>query len=324
MKGFTRLKRYYRKIVDYVDPKAVILMYHRVAKLAGYSYPISVTPNNFRQQMEVLWKAFQPIRLDELAEMTLSGAISRRAVAVTFDDGYADNYLQALPILEEFQIPATIFVSSGYINGCQEYWWDDLERILLSTEMLPEQLEISVEGLIYSWSMKNMEQRRSTHKQVHLLLKPLHPEQRECLLDAMVQWAGLGRQGRVEHRSMTGDELRHLANSPLIQIGGHSINHTQLAALPLELQYQEIVQDRQALETTTGKPLKTFSYPFGGPDDFSQDTVRIVQEAGYQAACSTQHSRVIRGANIYRLPRYWVGDWNAEIFQLEMAEFFQR
>jgi peptidoglycan/xylan/chitin deacetylase (PgdA/CDA1 family) len=118
--------------------------------------------------------------------------------------------------------------------------------------------------------------------------------------------------------------LRQLASNPLIQIGGHTVNHPQLAALPVELQYQEITQDHTELERITGKPVKTFSYPFGTSSDFSADTVKVVQEAGIKAACSTQHTRVVRGADTYRLPRYWVGDWDVEVFKQEITGFFQR
>lgn len=324
MRGITRLKRYYRQLRDHFDPKAVILMYHRVAELPGYAYPISVTHEHFRQHMAVLREAYHPIGLEELAEAVRRGSIPRRAVAVTFDDGYADNYLNALPILEEYQIPATIFISSGYINGDREYWWDDLERIFLSSETVPASLEIAVDGQEYSWNLEGMEQRQSIRKEIQQLLKPLHPQYREQLLDTLGQWSGLGRQGRREHRSMTYDELRCLASSPLIQIGGHTINHPQLADLPVELQYREIMQGRQELQTITGKAPQTFSYPFGGLDDFSVETVDIVRKAGFKAACSTQPTRVMRCNDIYRLPRYWVGDWEAGTFQKQIAEFFQR
>jgi peptidoglycan/xylan/chitin deacetylase (PgdA/CDA1 family) len=84
------------------------------------------------------------------------------------------------------------------------------------------------------------------------------------------------------------------------------------------------MQGRKDLESIIGKPVNTFSYPFGGQDDFSTDTVNAVKKAGFMAACSTQHTRVVRGADVYRLPRYWVGDWGIDEFQKQLSEFFQR
>jgi hypothetical protein len=90
------------------------------------------------------------------------------------------------------------------------------------------------------------------------------------------------------------------------------------------MQCQEIKQGRQELEAIIGRTLKTFSYPFGKSEDFSSDTVEAVKEAGFIAACSTSPGRVSRGADLYRLPRYAVGDWTAEIFQKRIIEFFQK
>lgn len=123
MRGFTRLQRLSRRVIDYIDSKAIILMYHRVNILPGYIFPISVTQDNFRNHMAYLRQSFNPIRLEDLAIAVKNKSIPRGAVAVTFDDGYADNYFNALPILKEFQFPATIFVSSGYIDKKNEYWW---------------------------------------------------------------------------------------------------------------------------------------------------------------------------------------------------------
>ena len=127
----------------------------------------------------------------------------------------------------------------------------------------------------------------------------------------------------AEHRPMTYDELRQLASNPLIQVGGHTVNHPQLAALPVELQYDEIARDRKQLEIVTGRPVKTISYPFGEPDDFSPASVEVVQQAGFHAACSTQHMRIARGSDMFRLRRYWVGDWAAEDFQKRITEFLE-
>jgi peptidoglycan/xylan/chitin deacetylase (PgdA/CDA1 family) len=324
MRGLVRLKKYQRNFNDFIDPKAVILMYHRVTELPDYTSPLAVTPEHFRQQMAYLRRSFQPIWLDELAGAVKRGSIPRQAVAITFDDGYADNYMFALPILEEFKIPATIFVTSGSIDSDREYWWDDLERIFLRGRILPETLEICVNGHEYFWTLDNAEKLQSIRKELHQIIKPLRPDYREQILEILTKWANLGRGGRRAHRAMTFDELKTLAGSSVIQIGGHTVNHPQLAALPVELQVQEILQGRDELETVIGKRVKTFSYPFGGQMDFSAETVDIVKKAGFEAACSTQYARVTRRTEIHALPRFWVGDWGIKDFEFQIAKFFQK
>ena len=298
-------------------------MYHRVALLPGYTYPIAVSPERFRQHMAHLKQHYQPLPLGELADALGGGSIPRRAVAITFDDGYADNYLNALPILSDLGVPATVFVSSGYIDDDREYWWDDLERILLSSHTVPRRLELAIQGQRYSWASDSTERRRSLRKELHRVIKPLVPEEREQILDVLANWAGRGRSARPEHRSLTRDELRHLASNPLVEIGGHTVDHPQLAAIPLEKQYREISEGRDELERIIGKRIKTFSYPYGGSGDFTAETTDLVRQAGFMAACSTRAALATTASDLFRLPRYWVGDWGIDQFQKEISGFFE-
>ena len=110
----------------------LILLYHRVANAEPGPHAnvsgLSVTPEHFEQQLAVLRRRFAPLRLRDLLESP--PRFRHPAVAVTFDDGYADNLHAALPLLERFGIPATFFVTSGMLGGQREFWWDTLERWL--------------------------------------------------------------------------------------------------------------------------------------------------------------------------------------------------
>lgn len=299
-------------------------MYHRVANLPDYSYPIVVKPENFRKQIKYLRQAYQPISLDELALSVKGKSIPRRAIVLTFDDGYADNYTNALPVLDEYQVPATIFVSSGYIDKTKEYWWDDLERIFLSLESIPENLNLSIGGNEYKWTLENMEQRRSVRAELRNLIKPLLPQERDSIIEELVKWSGAGINGREPHRSMTREELKQLSKSQYIQIGGHTVNHPQLGVLPKELQYQEIMQGCDELTAITGLPVNTFSYPFGEDEDYSLDTLEIMRSIGFSAACTTHPARVVPGVDLLRLPRFAVGDWDLGVFRQELERYFNK
>jgi peptidoglycan/xylan/chitin deacetylase (PgdA/CDA1 family) len=272
--------------------------------------------------MAYLKDAYHPIRLEDMAAAVKQRSISRGTVAVTFDDGYADNYIHALPVLEDFQIPATIFVSSGYIDGYREFWWDDLERIFLAIEGIKPDLEISISGHKFFWNLDTLEQRTAARKEIHLLLKPLLPKDRDAMIDGLTHWARLDVDGRHTNRAMSCYELEMISTSQYIDIGGHTVNHPQLAALPVEMQIKEILQDRMMLENLTRKSVKTFSYPFGAHQDFSAETVEIVRSAGFEAACTTEHTRVERDHDVFLLPRYWVGDWGIEEFKNHLIGFF--
>ena len=128
-------------------------MYHRVAELEVDPWALCVTARHFSEHLEVLQKEAQPISLKQLVRAHLEGKIPDRAVAVTFDDGYADNLYSAKPLLEKYNIPATVFVASGYIGHQGEFWWDELERIFLQPGTLPEILTLSINGKSYQWEL---------------------------------------------------------------------------------------------------------------------------------------------------------------------------
>lgn len=117
---------------------AVILVYHLVADLDRDPFRIAVSPDVFDAQMEVIATRYRPQMLAELSNGLATGALPPRSVAVTFDDGYANNLTAALPILEAWSVPATVFVSTGYVGGSREFWWDELERLIYGVGHDPE------------------------------------------------------------------------------------------------------------------------------------------------------------------------------------------
>lgn len=321
---FRRLRKEYGRAKTRRQLKGtVILMYHRVDDLPDYAYPIMVSPSNFAHHMAIIRKHYRPMRLLELADAIARRSLPDRGLVITFDDGYIDNFTQALPILEEYEIPATIFVSAGNIDTSKEFWWDELERIILKPIELPEKLEMNVRGQPYCWPTESFEERSQARKALHLLLKPLTFEEREMFLGELAQWAGQSREGRANHRSMASEELLWLSKSELIDIGGHTITHPQLSAQSYETQYHEVRDGVKRLEAITGKPVESFAYPYGTREDFNDDSLEIVRTCGFRAACTTVRGKVSLGNNtLFNLPRFSVDDWDREAFEYYLFQFF--
>jgi peptidoglycan/xylan/chitin deacetylase (PgdA/CDA1 family) len=114
--GLSRLWPVAQRLKKLFAPKAIILMYHRVTQVGADPWGLGVTPSHFAEQLAVLQKDGQPMRLPELVQALWARKIPRRAVVVTFDDGYADNLYNVKPLLDQYNIPATMFLSSGYIG----------------------------------------------------------------------------------------------------------------------------------------------------------------------------------------------------------------
>lgn len=140
-----------RRVFAPWQPRAVILAYHRVAALEGDPQLLAVSPQHFGAHLEIIATQFRPMALREMHESMRHGTLPHHAVAVTFDDGYADNLHHARPLLEQFGVPATVFATAGQIGSTREFWWDDLERLLLRSSRACRVLELKIQGQHYSW-----------------------------------------------------------------------------------------------------------------------------------------------------------------------------
>jgi len=293
---------------------ALILGYHRVEHLTQDEYGVSVTPQHFTEHMEILSKYARPISLRELVQDLKKGSIQPGSVAVTFDDGYADNLYQAEQILEKYAIPAMVFVCTGYAG--KEFWWDELVRLVSSSEAELDALCLEAGGNRFVWnpakgslaSAPNV--RRMFHRALYRFLLPLNAEEQTQAMKAIRSWSRVSAIETTD-RAMTHEELIRIVNHGLIEIGAHTRSHSMLPQLSLEQQRHEIVSSKRDLEKLLNKPVAGFAYPNGG---VTPDTKRIVREAGFTFAC-TSFQDVIRPAHeLHALTRFWQRDVDGEKF----------
>jgi peptidoglycan/xylan/chitin deacetylase (PgdA/CDA1 family) len=322
MKGSGRIKKAIGSIRRRFKPGAVILMYHRVTNLARDPYQLAVSPANFAQHLEHLARTCTVLPLIDLIEAVQARAMPLRAIAITFDDGYVDNYREAYPLLKAAGLPATIYVTSGTINSAREFWWDDLDRIISRPAHVPARLRLQMPDRVYEWPTVTTEQRTAARLALHAVLHPQTVAAREQALEQLCEWAGVGRDGRPDYRAVTDAQLREIAADRLIDIGSHTVNHPSLAALPREEQCAEIARGREMLEARLGKPLKTFAYPYGTRQDYTSETADIVRAEGFRAACTSVHGSVETGDDVFALRRSAVFNWNAALFTQQLESFF--
>src|SRR5437764_205622 len=123
--------------------RGLILIYHRVADDPVDPWGLCVSPDKFAQHMEVIQESgFHTAYVSELADAFRARRLARGTVAITFDDGYADNLDAARPILERHGIAASHFATAGYIGSDEPFWWDVLDLVFLRTKQLPDALSI--------------------------------------------------------------------------------------------------------------------------------------------------------------------------------------
>jgi peptidoglycan/xylan/chitin deacetylase (PgdA/CDA1 family) len=241
-------------------------------------------------------------------------------VVLTFDDGYADNLWNAKPLLEKYEMPATFFVTSGSLDSPIEFWWDDLERILLQPRKLPKCLRLNLQGRAYDWRTTNSDERQLAYMAIHKILQPLKPSVRNQAIAGLFSETGVDPMGRPDYRPLTTDELIQLAQSEWVDIGAHTVTHPLLSVMSQEGQSAEIVDSRQKLESILGISVETFSYPYG---NFTPETVEIVEAAGFEGALTADENVVEVRENLFRMGRFGVGDWNGDRFKHKLDEFFR-
>ena len=316
--------------------KALILLYHRVASPGVDPWALCVSPEHFSEHMEVLRRIAHPCTLSELVRAHAANSIPKNAVAVTFDDGYLDNLTNARPILEDHDVPATIFVCSGAVGRRQEFWWDQLERVLLrSPEKLPERLELDIDGKRMTWSLEEddglgdgHDWRDARHPLPHAVsrsmfhsvwehLRALPPAAQADAMRQICLWSGTPNEARWDYRTVDADDLVKIADSRLIAIGAHTVNHPLLSAHPREFRRLEILNGRSELQDVIGGPVRHFAYPYG---DYDETTVDILREAGFASACTTVDRAVTPRSFAHELPRVMVHDWTGEQLQKVIRE----
>lgn len=295
----------------------LILLYHRCAVLETDPQLLAVTPENFANQVKWLKDRYPILRFDESW-----GSVREPSVVLTFDDGYWDNYAYAVPILERLQVPATIFVSTERIGTGKEPWCDDVERlVLLNDNFLRAKIHLDLreQGTVNTF-ITDEEARRALYYRVHDAVRLMQPDEREEVLAEIEKEYG-AEPVRPSHRYMTEVELQKLARSQYITIGGHTVTHSCLSVLSREKQREEIEGSVCCLEKMMNKKVTTFSYPFGGREDYNADSVAIVREMNLKTA-SNFSGRVYRHTSLHELPRMIVRNWDWTTFPVMFQPFW--
>jgi len=319
----------------HVGGSALVLLYHRVTHRERDPQLLTVTPEHFDAQMAVLAERHHVVPLSELVEGIRGGRVPDRAIAITFDDGYADNLLDAAPILARHAVPATFYVSSGFVEEGRPFWCDEVERLVLAPGTLPRSGRLSAGDVALSFDLGGFSHytaeqarldapwtvldpatnpRQALYAELCAFVRPLPVAQQTELLARLREAAGVADASPAADRPLSPEEVVALDSIEGLRIGGHTRSHVLLSGQPVAEQRGEIEADRGALDRICGRPIESFSYPFGGLGDYSAETVAILRAAGYTHACANHVGVVKPWTDPFRIPRNIVRDWDAPTF----------
>ncbi len=278
------------------------LMYHRFAADATGN-PRHVDAASLRRQLAYLARHHARWTPDDiLVARDGSRPPGRCPVVVTADDGYRDFHDVAFPLLREFDVPAMLFVTTGFVDGAAWFWWDRLEQILARAGG-GRRLEVELGGRALRLDLADAQGRRAAWNAVADRCRFVPDEQKEAALAGLAADLGVTLPARPEppYQPVTWDEVRAMGAAG-IRFGAHAVTHPILSRVPLERARREIEESGRRLAEMTGREAAWFCYPQGGPADFTPQVRDLVAAAGYRG-CFVAYQNQLEPEDPYALPR---------------------
>ncbi|QJR18951.1 polysaccharide deacetylase family protein [Pelagibacterium halotolerans] len=285
--------------------RGLIFTLHRVLPDA----PAAFSPNSILQIRPDFLEAvivrarkagFDIVDLDE-AVRRVAAQEAKPFIVLTFDDGYRDNLVHALPILRRHAAPFTLYIPTGLVDGVGLVWWQALEDIIAANEVVVFQMP---EGPHYG-DAATIEQKNATFADVYERYRKMPEPAREASIRSLAQRYGLDLEAHCRDLIMDWSELKAFADEPLCTIGAHTVYHYELSKLPQDQMRAEIGQSANVLEAQFGSRPRHLSFPIGGVAAAGPREFAAARELGFATAVTTRPGGlyVDHAAHLHALPR---------------------
>ncbi len=286
-----------------------IFLYHGVSPdIPGYGIfnyrKKFLTPEVFRKELLWISRHFTVIPLSLLIEHIKSGdRLPPRAAAITFDDGYRNFYEYAFPILKEFSLHATFFITTDLADQKAPLWVDTLEYAIGHANR--PLLHVFIKGKEEIFSIETYGDRVRADMILRDRLKKLPRNEAETALGEIVNATGADlRESFLSspYRGVTWEEAREMERAGMA-FAPHTRSHPILSRMPLRDAEEEILFSRKKMQEELSNPLDIFAYPNGQPEDITPEIVSVIKKTGFKAALTTTSGVIGKNANPYLLPR---------------------
>jgi len=292
-------------------------MYHRVCPRKDSWSLAPIIPEEFEKQIKYLSRNFEIIPLAGLSQLIRQRKnLPAKAVVITFDDGYRDNYIYAYLILKQYRVPATIFLTTGHISSDKLFWWDKVGFVIHHTN--ESHLNLNVLG---DYSLQ-VQKQVLVSSQIIERLKRISEENKNRIIDKLVEDAKVNiPSGLARDLILSWDEIKEMCENG-IDFGAHTVNHPILANMPLQQAKWEIIQSKKDIEKELGKEINIFSYPNGSFRDFNTDIMDFIKTSEFSCSVSFSSKKLISlNDNILALNRISGGE-NFDIVKAELSGFW--
>ena len=290
-----------------------IIVHHRVLDRPDPLLPDTIDARALDEHCEMLARLFTVLPLDEAVEMAAQGVLPRRAVSITFDDGYRDNLDIALPILKKHGLTATVYLASAFLDGGRMF----CDTAIECARRLPSgEIDLSAFGLGRR-HVSDLSSRIRIGGDLNDVIKYRPIQEREALCERI---ESLVDEPLPDDLMMTSEQVTRSSREG-ITFGGHTVNHPNMAGLDAETARREIVHNREAITSLTARPPRSFAYPFGKPGtNYTTSTMALVREAGYTSAVSMSWGVATVDSQRFQLPRFGPAERHGQAMYTRMLK----
>ena len=279
--------------------RLLIFCFHRVLARQDKLRPLEPDVQDFVRDIQIISRIFNVLPLPDAVDRWVAGKLPAAAACVTFDDGYADNHELAAPVLESENIPATFFIAAGAVDD--GVMWNDL----VIEAMIASGSKARLDVLPVAVDPKELDDDPSGAAANLLARLKYLPVHERMAIAEQFYTASTGTD--VPRLMMTREQVADLSKRGF-ELGGHTVNHPILMELDDDRAEQEIAECRDWLANVTGQSPRCFAYPNGIPGrDFGPTHERLVRDAGFSVAVSTQWAAAQPGGGRFDIPR--IGPW---------------
>jgi len=293
-----------------VKPVCQIFQYHRINDDRDAFFG-AVPVSTFRAQMRYLAANFPILTLDQVSRGEFRGPY---CVAVTFDDGYRDNFVCAFPTLKELEVPATVFLTTGYIDSGRLPWHDQVRLAFKLT--MRSRFSVSEVGGPQG-DLGHPADRVQFSEKTLGWLRGLPESERKAALEELFRALGVPPDLNLPNHMLRWEDIRQMAKCN-VTFGAHSVNHPVFSKISVKELQGEIVGSKKTIEDRLQVPVSHFAYPFGQPFDFSAQAKQIVKEAGFKTAVTTIWGLNEPSDDPFELRRFTPWEHDPAEFQLKV------
>lgn len=283
--------------------RAGIICYHRVIPdnkfklLEGPHKNLSINESLFEEHISVLSKKETLVTMDQMHEHLL-GNSSSYVVALTFDDGYKDNLNYALPILEKYNVPATIYVTTSFPDGDTWTWWFEIWDYIEKNNYI----KLNFKNVEREWDTSTKKGKNKCYKFFDSFLISLKKEEQIILFESLTQ-TSMRKQNK--DLFLNWGDLKILKKHPLITIGAHTHSHPNLSIMKDSEVLFEISYSKKLLENKLKQKIDHFAYPYGTLNEAANREYEFAKQLGFKTAVTTVQTSY-DNINMHAIPRYGI------------------